>query len=128
MDQVDNERATTRELIAYARQQGFDLEPLRQDFMFQNSQRWAFLWRKRNSLPCSGPDDEKEGTLHYNMQGAIAVLPRSLKGAGHAFQGAWSEAGTLEDMGQAVALVKAWLLDGKEVDDLPSRSVRRYGI
>ena len=68
------------------------------------------------------------GTLHYNMQGAISVLPRSLKGSAGAFRGAWSEAGTFENMEQAFELVKAWLLDWKEVDDLPGRSVRRYGI
>ena len=62
------------------------------------------------------------------MQGAISVLPSSLKGSAGAFRGAWSEAGTFEDMEQAFELVKAWLLDWKEVDDLPSRSVRRYGI
>jgi hypothetical protein len=40
----------------------------------------------------------------------------------------WSEAGTFENLEQAFELVKAWLVDWKEVDDLPSRSARRYGI
>lgn len=127
-DQVDNERATAQELVAYAQQQGFDVESLRNDSIFQKNRRWVFLWRKLNRLPCSGPNSEKEGTLHYNMQGTISVLPSSLKGSASAFQGAWSEAGTFEDIGQAFELVKAWLLDGKEVDDLPERRVRRSGI
>jgi hypothetical protein len=35
---------------------------------------------------------------------------------------------TFESITQAFELVKAWLLDGKEVDDLPQRRVRRYGF
>ena len=128
MDPVDNERTTAREVVSYAQQRGVDLEPLRNDSTFQKDQRWIFLWRKRNALPCSGPANEQEGTLHYNMQGSISVLPSSLRGSAGAFQGGWSEAGTFESLEQAVELVKAWLIDWKEVDDLPSRSVRRYGI
>jgi hypothetical protein len=128
MDPVDNERTTAREVVSYAQQRGVDLEPLRSDSTFQKDQRWIFLWRKRNALPCSGPADEQEATLHYNMQGAISVLPSSLRASAGAFQGGWSEAGTFESLEQAFELVKAWLLDWKEVDDLPSRSVRRYAI
>jgi hypothetical protein len=62
------------------------------------------------------------------MQGAISVLPSCLKESAGAFQGMGSEAGTFEDLEQAFALVKAWLLDNKEVDELPQRSVRRYQI
>ncbi len=99
-----------------------------QSSRFMGGQRWIFLWRKREALPCGGLADEQVGTLHYNMQGAISVLPSSLKGAGGTFQGAWSGAGTFESMDQAFDLVKAWLLDSREVDDLPGRSVRRYGV
>jgi hypothetical protein len=127
MDQVDNERATAQELISFAKQQGFDLDQLRNDCMFQKDRRWVILWRK-NELPCSGPANEPLGTLHYNMQGAISVLPNSLKHSASAFRGAWSEAGTFENIEQAAQLVKAWLLDSKEVDDLPQRQVRRYEI
>jgi hypothetical protein len=79
-------------------------------------------------LPGTGPADEPLGTLHYNMQGAISVLPKTLKGAAHGFQGSWTEAGTFESLEQAFALVKAWLIETKEVDELPTRQVRRYGI
>jgi hypothetical protein len=128
MDPVDNERATAEEVVSYAQQRGVDLESLRNDSTFQRGRRWIFLWRKRGALPCSGPADEQEGTLHYNMQGSISVLLSSLRGSGGAFRGGWSEAGTFEDLEQAFELVTAWLLEGKEVDDLPGRSVRRYGI
>jgi hypothetical protein len=127
MDPIENSRAVAREIISYAREQGLDLEAVRNDFAFQKDQRWIELWRK-DELPCSGPAGEPLGTLHYNMQGAIAVLPNCLKDSASAFRGAWTEAGTFENLEQAFALVKAWLLDRKEVDDLPGRSVRRYGI
>ena len=127
MDPLDTFRATARELVSFAQQRGIDLELFREDFAFQRDRRWIDVWRK-DSLPGTGPAHERLGTLHYNMQGAISMLPRNLTGSAGAFQGAWSEAGTFENMEQAFELVKAWLLDWKEVDDLPSRSVRRYGI
>jgi hypothetical protein len=127
MDPLENSRAVAQELVSLAQEQGVDLEPLRKDDMFIKDRRWIWCWRK-DSLPGTGPADEPLGTLHYNMQGAISVLPSALKESGSAFQGAWSEAGTFANMEQALELVKAWLLDWKEVDDLPSRSVRRYGI
>jgi len=127
MDPIDNERAVAKELVFYARQQGFDLEQIRNDSVFQNNKRWIFFWRK-DELPCSGPAHEKRGTLHYNMQGVITDLPSKLKESASVFRGAWTEAGTFENIDQAFALLKAWLLDQKEVDELPPRSVRRYGI
>ena len=127
MDPVDNFRATAQELVSFAQQQGIDLESLRKDFTFQKDHRWIDVWRK-DSLPGTGPANEPLGTLHYNMQGAISVLPSNLKGSAGAFRGAWSEAGIFENMEQAFELVKAWLLDRKDVDDLPTRSVRRYEI
>jgi hypothetical protein len=127
MDPVDNLRATAQEVVSFGQQQGVDLEPLRKDFMFQKDRRWIDVWRK-DVLPGTGPADEPLGTLHYNMQGAIDVLPDKLKGSAGAFQGMWTEAGTFENMEQAFEFLKAWLLDRKEVDDLLCRSVRRYGI
>lgn len=127
MDPLESFRATAQELVVHAQQQGIDLRQFRKDFTFLNDRRWIDVWRK-DSLPGTGPAHEPLGTLHYNMQGTISVLPSRLKGSAGAFRGAWSEAGTFEDMEQAFELVKAWLLDWKEVDDLPSRSVRRYGI
>jgi hypothetical protein len=132
MDPVENIRATARELVSFAQQQGVDLRPYCTEGDFQKDpsqkdRRWIFLWRK-DELPYSGPANIKEGTLQYNMQGAIAVLPDKLKGSAHIFQGMWTEAGALENIEQAFELVTAWLIDGTEVDDLPQRQVRRYGI
>jgi hypothetical protein len=127
MDPVDNQRATAQEILSIAREREGDMELFCTDGYFEKDQRWIFFWRK-DELPYSGPAGEKEGTLHYNMQGAISVLPSVLKESGSAFRGAWTEAGTFDSIEQAFELLKAWLLDRKEVDDLPRRSVRRYGI
>jgi hypothetical protein len=80
------------------------------------------------ALPCTGRAEEEEGTLHYNMQGDIAVLPAFLKGSEDVFRGGWTEAGTFETIDQAFELLKAWLIERKEVDELPWRRVRRSGI
>lgn len=128
MDSLENSRAVAQELVSIAQKQGVDLEPFRHDDMFlKGGQRWIWFWRK-DSMPGTGPAHEPLGTLHYNMQGTISVIPSRLKESAGAFRGAWTEAGTFEDLEQAFALLKAWLLDWKEVDDLPDRSVRRYGI
>jgi hypothetical protein len=127
MDPVENFRTTAQELISFARRQGINLELFREDFAFQKDRRYIDCWRK-DELPCSGPANEQVGTLHYNMQGTIAVLPSKLKESAGIFRGMWHETGTFENVEQAFELVKAWLLDQKEVDDLPSRSVRSYGI
>jgi hypothetical protein len=125
VDPVDDVRATAQELITLARQRGLDLEPFLNDFSFECDKRWIDFWRKRDDLPCTGRPEEKEGTLHYNMQGSISVLPDYLKASAELFRGGWSEAGTFDNLEQAFELLKAWLIDRKEVDDLPSRHVRR---
>jgi hypothetical protein len=125
VDPVEGVRATAQELIALGRQRGLDLESLRNDFNFKRDKRWVFFWRKRDDLPCTGRPEEKEGTLHYNMQGTISVLPEYLKASAELFRGGWSEAGTFDNLEQAFELLKAWLIDRKEVDDLPPRHVRR---
>jgi hypothetical protein len=128
MNPVENERATAMELVSHGRGQGIDVESVLKESMFQKGQRWISFWRKLNSLPCSGRAEETEGTLHYNMQGTIAILPNALKESAGAFRGSWTEAGTLDNIEQAFELVRAWLLDGKAVDALPKRHVRRSGI
>jgi hypothetical protein len=127
MDALPNSRAVARQLVHLAQEQGVDLEPLLNDDMFIKDRRWIWFWRK-DSLPGTGPANQPLGTLNYNMQGAISVLPRCLERSASAFQGAWSEAGTFENLEQAFELLKAWLVDRKEVDDLPERCVRRYQI
>jgi hypothetical protein len=40
----------------------------------------------------------------------------------------FEEAGSFASIEQAFELVKAWLIDKSEVDELPHRHVREYGI
>ncbi len=127
MDPLGSFRATAQELVAYSQEQGIDLGQFCKDFTFLEGRRWIDVWRK-DSLPGTGPAHEPLGTLHYNMQGDITVLPKNLKESAGTFRGAWSEAGTFENLEQAFVVVKAWLLDRKEVDDLPGRFVNRYQI
>lgn len=127
MDPLDSFRATAHELVSFARQHGIDLEPFRTDFTFQNDRRWIDVWRK-NSFPGSGPANVEEGTLLYNMQGPTSLLPSQLRESASIFRGTWHERGAFENVEQAFELLRAWLLDRKEIDDLPRRSVRAYGI
>jgi hypothetical protein len=127
MDPLASHRSTAEELVCFARRQGTDLEPLRKDFTFQRDRRWICVWRK-DLLPGTGPADEPLGTLHYSLQGTITVVPSRMKKSASAFRGAWIEAGTFESLEQAFDFVKAWLLDWKEVDNLPARFIRSYGI
>lgn len=127
MDPAENSRAVAQELISLAQQQAVDLTPFCTDDFFQKDQRSIWFWRK-DEVPGSGRADEPDGTLHYSMQGAIAVLPEAMKESASAFRGGWSESGTFENIEQAFELLKAWLLDRKEIDHLPQRQVRRAGI
>jgi hypothetical protein len=115
MNDLESQVATTQELVAFAKQRGVDLSSTCYDWAFLNGGRFISLWRK-------------EGKVHYNMQGPIDALPERYKASASAFRGIWHEAGTLADLQQAFALLKAWLIDRKGVDDLPERYARREGI
>jgi hypothetical protein len=69
-----------------------------------------------------------EGVVYENLDQPGSVLPDYLKASADHFHGCWSEAGTFDNLEQAFALLKAWLIDRKEVDVLPPRHVRRSGI
>jgi hypothetical protein len=127
MDPLDTYRATAQELDSIARRQGIDLEPYRVNFTFYKDGRYINVWRK-NSFPGSGPADVKEGTLLYVMQGPISIVPSKMKHSASLFRGSWFERGFFENIEQALELLKAWLIDRREIDDLPSRSIRAYGI
>jgi hypothetical protein len=115
MNDLESQEATARELVAFAKQRGIDISATCYDWAFLNGGRFIFLWRG-------------EDKVHYNMQGRIEALPQRYKASASAFRGMWHEAGTLVDLEQAFELLKAWLIDRKEVDDLPERRMRREGI
>ena len=66
--------------------------------------------------------------IHYSLQGKIETVPQVYQASAGAFRGMWDEAGTVADLEEAFEFLKAWLIDGKEVDDLPKRYARREGI
>jgi hypothetical protein len=115
MNDLESQEATAQELVAFAKQRGVDLSSTCNDFAFFSEGRFILVWRK-------------EGKVHYNMQGSIGALPERYKASASAFRGMWHEAGTLPGLEEAFGFLKAWLIDRKEVDDLPQRYVRREGI
>ena len=108
-------QATAQELISLAAQQGVDLVPLYDSGTFLHDDRIIWFWRK-------------SGVVHYSLQGKVEVLPLKYQASADAFRGMWDEAGTVADLEEAFEFLKAWLIDRKEVDDLPYRYVRREAI
>ncbi len=115
MNDLESQLATARELVAFAKQLGVDLSSTCHDWAFLNEGRFISLWRK-------------DGKVHYTMQGPVETLPERYKASARAFHGMWHEAGAVADLEQAFEFLKAWLIDRKEVDNLPPRYVRREGI
>ncbi len=115
MNDLDSAVATALELVAFAKQQGTDISSIYHDWAFLSDARFISLWRK-------------EGKVYYNMEGPVRTLPERFTASASAFYGMWSEAGTVTDLEEAFEFLKAWLIDRKEVDDLPQRYVRREGI
>ena len=110
-----SELAMARELISLAQQQEVDLASMYNSGTFLHDGRIIWFWRKND-------------VIHYSLQGPVRMLPERYKASASAFQGIWTEAGTLTDLEEAFEFLKAWLIDRKEVDDLPQRYVRREGI
>ncbi|MBV9125020.1 MAG: hypothetical protein JO112_16825 [Planctomycetes bacterium] len=115
MNDLESQEVTAQELVAFGKERGVDLSSTCYDFAFFSEGRYMLLWRK-------------EGKVHYTLQGRINKLPESFKASASAFHGMWHEGGSLADIEQALDLLKDWLLDKKEVDDLPPRSIRSQGI
>lgn len=127
MDATDAERTVAREVITYARQQGFTGEFLNNESIFQHRGRWIIFWRKHSELPCSGRTEDSQGGIHYSMQGVFNQDALDLMVSASSGE-VLTEAGTLATIEEAFVLLKAWLLDNSAVDNLPRRLIRRYGI
>lgn len=115
VNHVQSMQATSQELISLARRQGIDAGSMHNSGTFFQNARIIWFWRRG-------------GVIDYSLQGKIDVLPQEYKTSASAFRGTWDEAGSVENIVRALELLNAWLLDRKEVDDLPSRSIRRCGI
>jgi hypothetical protein len=115
MDPIESIKEASREIVHYAQRYGVDLKPVLKDILFTKDRRWVVFWKKDNKY-------------HYNMQGAVRCLPTAFRDSLHAFQGGWSESGFVEDVSEAYDLVKSWLIDQLEVDELPKRCITQRGI
>jgi uncharacterized protein YodC (DUF2158 family) len=117
LDPVESERMTARELIAFARERGVALDSVCHSLAFLQGDRYIIFWRKT-----------RNGVIYYCTQGRIEKLPAEFKNSASAFYGMWHEAGFLETLEEAFGFLRAWLLDGMEVDELPRRGRLRHGI
>jgi uncharacterized protein YodC (DUF2158 family) len=108
---------TAQELVTFAHQNGVDLAAICHDHSFHHKTRFIYFWRKTRS-----------GVIYYNTQGSVKLLPDEFRESANAFRGMWHEAGYVQGLGRALAFVKAWVLDGREVDELPARCRQRWGI
>jgi hypothetical protein len=103
------------ELLTLAKERVVDLAPYCHKHTFGRDGRYLVFWRQG-------------GVISYRLQGPIVELPTEYRDSATAFQGMWTEAGMVETVEQAYGLLMAWIIEVKEVDDLPKRSVRRNGI
>lgn len=115
MNDLESREATAQELVSFSKQRGVDLNSTFNESAFWTESRFIWFWRK-------------EGRILYNMQGSIDLLPDSFRASADAFRGMWHETGSVADLEQALELLRAWLIERKEVVDLPQRKVRSEGI
>lgn len=117
---VEAMRAAAAELSCLGQKQGVDLSQFcgsRFLFLNETAGRMIFVWRVDSGIA-------------YNMQGRILALPQVFTGSASAFNGMWSESGVLPDLDRTLEFVVAWLVDAREVDELPipQHHRKRWGI
>jgi hypothetical protein len=109
-------KETSKQIISIALEKGEDVSPLCDEYgVFESSKRWIEFWVKDDSLG-------------YHLSGEISTPPAQIAESRPSFQGIWDETGTIPNLEQAFELLRAWLLEGKEIDELPDRSIRRWLI
>ena len=118
-DEWEHTEAAASVLVSLGRERGVDLARYcgHSQFLNETNGRYIHLWMKGTAVG-------------YAMQGKVAELPEEFVESASAFRGMWSEAGVLPDIERAFEFVRAWVLDGTEVDRLPvpERERRRWGI
>jgi hypothetical protein len=113
MDFLESRREAAERLERYAAAQGTDLGPFRDEHdIFSHRQRWIDFWLEG-------------ATVGYHLRGEIGKLPGQFAASQAAFRGVWDEAGSINDLQQALELVRSWLIDAKEVDELTGRMIHR---
>jgi len=109
-------KETSKQIISIALEKGVNVSHLRNKYgVFELGKRWIEFWVKDDSL-C------------YHLSGEISTSPAQIAESRPSFQGIWDETGTIPNLEQAFELLRAWLLEGKEIDELPDRSIRRWLI
>jgi hypothetical protein len=115
MTEFDSAQLVASELVALAQRRELDLTPLlKESLLFLTSDRFIYFWRV-------------EEKIRYSCQGRSIVSPGGVSGSDTAAGSGYSETGILDNLEDALKLLKAWLLDGKEVGALPERHVTSYG-
>ena len=92
MDFLESRREAAERLERYAAAQGTDLGPFRDEQdVFSHRQRWI--------------DFLLEGaTVGYHLRSEIGKLPGQFAASQAAFRGVWDEAGSINDLQQALEL------------------------
>jgi hypothetical protein len=113
MNFLESRREAAERLQRYAAVQGTDLGPLRDEYdVFSHRKRWIDFWLEG-------------ATVGYHLRGEISKLPSQFATSQSSFRGVWDEAGSINDLPQALELLRSWLIDAKEVDELTGRLIHR---
>lgn len=116
MDFTESMKALAERIVNFASGNGCDLSSFRDDYgVFENQKRRIEFWTK-------------EEALRYHLSGEIEDLPKQFAESQSSFRGFWDESGSIDDLGQAFHLLCSWLLEAKEVDELPHRTIHRCMI
>ena len=115
MDEIEDFRDISSDLIAFAQSRGVELEAFRGASGFLNDGRFITCWRQ-------------DGILNYSLQGEVSVLPQEFKESASEFHGVYIEAGVIDSLEQAVQLFAAWLIHRCNADELPKRRIKKRGI
>jgi hypothetical protein len=113
MDFLESPREPAERLQFYAATQGADLRHFRDEHdVFSNRKRWIDFWLEG-------------ATIGYHLWGEIGNLPNQFATSQSSFRGVWDEAGSVNDLPQALDLLRSWLIDAREVDELTDRMIHR---
>ena len=113
MDYLESRREATERLLRYAATQGVDLASFRDEYdVFSQRKRWIDFWLEGDALG-------------YHLRGEIGKLPSQFAASQATFRGVWDEAGSINDLPQALELLRSWLIEEKEVDEITGRRIYR---
>lgn len=116
MDFAESLKAVSERIINLALAHGCDVASFRNELgMFEHRNRWIEFWNIGQEL-------------RYHLSGEIKTLPTEFAASEASFGGVWDETGSISDLGQALDLLRSWLVDCKEVEELPRRAVFRRMI